>query len=103
MEKLTFNPKYHIWGMGLIMILFFTIAVSAIGLAFTPVKIKTSESIYAPPAVSIDGLKLRAEAWKVYPTYNIGLGLIALTAFAGAILSIAEIYSLSVKEIGNEN
>lgn len=37
------------------------------------------------PAISLYGLKLRAESWKRYPDYTIGLFTAAGISFAGAV------------------
>ncbi len=81
--------KTAVGPLGLVMILFLAIALIAIGLIFSPVTVRSINSTYdiflTPPATTTSGLALRAEAWRKYPEYNRGLGLIAVLSFASAV------------------
>lgn len=80
--------------LGLIMVLFLIIALLSIGLIFSPVVVHIGNEASAPSAITLDGMMLRAEAWKEYPEYNIGLGFIAGFAFLGAIFVCRTMYLL---------
>ena len=81
------------WGIALV--LFLIMALGAIGLAFQPVELHRvsafpelyPDEFYSEKALKIDGLGLRGEAWAEYPQYNIGLGVIAVISFSGALFS----------------
>jgi len=83
------NYKTQVIRLGATMLLLMGIALTSIGLIFQPVKVHVvtqgEERTFAPAAMTANGMALRAEAWKEYPTYNIGLGVIAIVAFIGAI------------------
>jgi len=81
-----------------LVVLYAAIALLAIGLMFQPVTIHEKvgltheeEIFYSQSAVSFQGLDLRADAWKEYPSYNIGLGIIAAMSLGGMILSVVVI------------
>lgn len=89
---------------GIITVLFLAIAVLAIGLIFSPVVLHTQAEggivKAADNAFTIQGLGARGEAWKEYPTYNIGLGIIGVLAFIGATCACRMMYAL--KDVHNE-
>ena len=70
--------------LGVVMVLFLVVAVLAIALAMQPVTLHIGDQAVAPSALTDSGLLLRADAWKEYPQYNFGLGIIAIISFAGA-------------------
>jgi len=80
--------KPIIINLGFTLALLLIIAVGSIKLILSPtimhIKVGQTEVITAPAATTIAGMQLRAEAWKKYPEYNIGLGIIAFISFAGA-------------------
>lgn len=45
-------------------------------------------AVYAPGALTDLGLALRGKAWIKYPQYNIGIGIIMVLSFAGAIYTM---------------
>lgn len=82
---------------GVVMVLLMVIALICIGLILQPVEIHEKdiwgiESINAPAATTSMGLVLRAEAWKEYPKYNIGLGIVAGLAFLGSVFMCRLMY-----------
>ncbi len=80
--------------LGLLLVINMVIALIAIGLIFNPVKVHVGDVISAPSATTYEGLILRAKAWKEYPQYNVGLGIISVIAFAGSLLVVREMYAL---------
>lgn len=88
-----------------IMILFFIIAIVCVYFIFSPVKhitkSPTGDDVIGYPAISMQGLLDRAESWKEYPNYTIGLGIAAGLSFTGAIWSIAIIYRGAEDEEAN--
>ena len=84
------------WGVA--MVLFLTTAVTAIEAAMQPAMIKQFDYLVAPSALTLQGLALRADAWKAYPTYNIGLAFIAVVSFIGALYSISVMYSIKGRD-----
>jgi len=86
--KVMKERQFHISLMAM-MVLFTVIACICVYLLFSPVTIHTriggEEYAMAPRALSIEGMSLRVDAWKEYPTYNIGIGIIGGLAAFGII------------------
>lgn len=82
------------------MVVFLIIAVASIALILSPAvnhaRVYGQEHIAAPSALTADGMLLRVETWKTYPEYNIGLGVIAVLAFSGAVFTCT-MYDLQSK------
>ena len=103
-KQVVVMPFWQGWGL-LVVILFFLIALSAIAMIFAPIKLhivrgptQDTDIVWAPSAISQEGLKMRVEAWKEYPEYNFGFGSIAVIAFTGALCMIKFLYSLRDEE-----
>jgi len=87
---------------GLIMLIFLAIAIICVYFVLSPAAVhikqfdfttnKYEETVSAPAATTYGGLALRAEAWKEYPKYNIGIGIIGVLAFAGATATCGLMY-----------
>ncbi len=89
------DDKAIIKSWGTVLALFLLIAIVAIGLIMQPVKIQIMDlEIMAPSAITAQGLALRAEAWKVYPEYNLGLGCIAVISFISTLFVAKTMYSI---------
>jgi len=71
------------------MIIYLIIALLAIGLIFSPAVTRYylgEKEVYLNQSHTMSiGLLARVDAWKTYPNYNIGLGIISMLAFGGAI------------------
>ncbi len=88
-----------------VMIILLIIAFVSIGMVMQPVKahipVYDSAGVERGEVVEsqtlMDGLP---DSWEKYPEYNIGLGFIAVIAFAGAILVCS--IMVNEKEKGNE-
>lgn len=99
------NPVHH---CGTILIMLLVIALIGVALIFQPVTIHQEvwdiysqqyvETVSAPAATTQRGMALRAEAWKEYPQYNIGLGVMSALAFTGAIYASLLMYRLKEQE-----
>ena len=108
------NYKVLVRQWGLVMILFIVIALTCIGLILSPMEThirvdmwqadQGQELIYAPSALTVEGIKARAEAWRVSPGYNAGLGFVAVLSLLGAFHACRVMYALrdveEKKEIG---
>lgn len=100
------NYRKAMLGWGLTLILFIISALVCVSLIFQPVVMHAEytdmngkQHIYsAPRATSIEGMILRAEAWKEYPEYNIGLGFVAVLSFLGALHASRSMYQLKGAE-----
>lgn len=90
------------WGGVLVILL--VIAFIAIALLFMPITerfvIGETEYAFAPSAASVEGMKLRGEAWRELPDHTAGLAFIAIISFAGVIHVGNTMYAL--KEAENE-
>lgn len=81
------------------MFIYFIIALIAINLIYSPVmRSETGHYVELGGIEYINGLQARARIWKAYPRYNIGMGIIVLLAFSGALFEIASIYELEKPE-----
>jgi len=92
---------------GVMVCFFLVIALGSIALIFQPVthheRVQDISGQYqevyaAPSAITYEGMALRAEAWKEYPKYNIGLGVITGLAFTGSIFMTRLMFLLKNKE-----
>ena len=81
-------------------VIFLTIAVVCISFIFAPVKVsflveypdgETVEQEYSFKGTGLRSSILRAESWKRYPDYTIGLGVATAISFGGFIFCVAMI------------
>ncbi|OGO00992.1 MAG: hypothetical protein A2Y58_03205 [Chloroflexi bacterium RBG_13_51_52] len=88
--------------------IFIVIAITSIGFIFTPVEqaieffdgtVMTEE--YQPTGI-LGGILL-AHAWEIYPNYVIGLGIVAFTAFGGAVFCVYTIEKARRGDKGEED
>lgn len=91
--------------LGISVVIFLAISLVCISYILTPTEVhvllpgmERQEIVLAPSALTEDGLSLRAETWKEYPHYNIGLGIAAALGFGGALWSMAGMYAVREKE-----
>jgi len=75
--------------LGTTMVIYLIIALLAIGLIFSPAVTRYylgEKEVYLNQSHTMSiGLLARVDAWKTYPNYNIGLAVISVLAFGGAI------------------
>ena len=79
------------------LILFLVIAVTSVWFLLSPAvnhekTLQGEESTSKPSGLSYNGLVLRYDAWKTYPEYNIGFGVMASLGFIGSILSAISVF-----------
>lgn len=87
-----------------ILMIFLAIAVTSIWFLLSPAvnhekTLQGDDMTVKPSGLSYNGLVLRYDAWKTYPEYNIGFGVMASLGFIGSILSAISI----LKETGARN
>lgn len=96
------KQKALIFNLGFLMVLLLAIALVSISFILSPTKVHTRVGDYelssAPGALSYNGLMLRVEAWKEYPQYNIGLGVVAGLSLFGAVYACRLMYSLKERQ-----
>ena len=96
--------KQSMVNWGVVLIVFMLFAWICIWLIFTPtinhVTIGNTDYFDAPSPLTVEGLAIRGQTWREFPNYNIGLGIIALSSFAGAIYACKVMYSLWAAEDG---
>lgn len=73
--------------LALTTVIFMAIAILGISFLFTGAQVESKDASFAYNGLSTYGMKMKLEAWYTYPEYNIGMGVIALTAFVGVCVS----------------